>query len=65
MATHRIVLLISDEEIAALVDLETVLNNVAEMGEMNDDYSDEVEHVNDLYAYLTGINARISIEVQS
>ena len=65
MATHRIVLVLDDEEIAALIDIEGVLDEVAEGGELNDDYSDEVDKINNLYGHLTGINSRISLEIQS
>jgi hypothetical protein len=63
MTTHLIQLRITDEEIEALREMEGVLNNVAEMGDLNDDYADEVEKINDLYAHLTGINSRIQIGV--
>jgi len=60
MATHRIILTISDEEILLLSSVLETLDEVASLGEMNDDYATEVNHVNVLYANLEDVYNRIS-----
>jgi len=63
MAMNRIVLLISDNEITALDGVLETLDEVASMGELNDDYSTEVNHVNDLYRVVENLSNRIKKEV--
>ena len=63
MAMNRIVLLISDNEITALDGVLETLDEVASMGELNDDYATEVNHVNDLYRVVENLSNRIKKEV--
>lgn len=62
MATNRIVLTISDYEIAALDEIATVLDDVAQMNEYEDD-AEETDKINTLYAVLHGLRERIGQEV--
>ncbi len=62
MATHRIVLLISDEEITSLTDTLDVLDEISSGYEAND-YPEEVAKVNNLYFELNAIKERIETEV--
>ena len=62
MATYRIVLLISDEEITSLTDTLDVLDEISSGYEAND-YPEEVAKVNNLYFELNAIKERIEREV--
>ena len=63
MTTHRIVLLISDDEIAVLDEIISVLDQVAESEELNDDYVEDVDKINGLYGALDHLTDRIKTEV--
>lgn len=62
MATNRITLLISDLELNALDEVLTVLDDVAQMNEY-EDYPEETDKINTLYAVLDGLRDRIRTEV--
>lgn len=62
MANNRIVLTISDDEIAALDEIATVLDEVAQMIEY-EDRAEETDKINTLYAVLYGLRERIGREV--
>ena len=62
MATHRIVLLITDEMHTLKSALE-ILDELASSQELDPDYADEVAHVNAVYAKLVDLLDRIEQEV--
>jgi hypothetical protein len=63
MATHRIVLLITDEEIQGLDSVMETLDAVCQMNEMDDDYATETDHVNGLFRVVEELSNRIRQEV--
>ena len=60
MATHRIVLTLSPEEITALDEIVEVRGWI----ELNNDFPEDVDIINNLYGHLREIRDRIKMEAE-